>query len=342
MTKVYVIRHAEAEGNIYRRLHGQYNAKLTHNGLRQVVALRDRFAEVPVDAVYSSDLCRACQTSQALTVPKGLPLRKDPRFREVFVGAWENRTFGDLERAEPDGLYRFLREPEQWIAPGAETYEQYSARFAEALRDTAEAHPGQTVAVFTHGCVLSGGFHRLLGVEHNASRCDNTGVSLLRYENGSFTPEYLFDNSHLSEDISTRARQRWWREQGGIFNLWFRDPEPGDEALYDPDYIPQQGHRIRIAMLGDEAAGCLAHSHDTISLLWLKPDCRYRRMGDQLLGEAVMALRAMGVSALNIGVPTVNLEALSFLSRHGAEIVQMDDVYTVCRLDIAVPAEFRI
>ena len=29
MTTVYIIRHAEAEGNVYRRCHGQYDGLLT-------------------------------------------------------------------------------------------------------------------------------------------------------------------------------------------------------------------------------------------------------------------------------------------------------------------------
>ena len=56
MTTLYLIRHAEAEGNLYRRIHGQYNSLITDNGYRQIAALRDRFADVPINAVYSSDL----------------------------------------------------------------------------------------------------------------------------------------------------------------------------------------------------------------------------------------------------------------------------------------------
>ena len=42
MTKIYVVRHAEAEGNLYRRIHGQYDSLLTEMGMRQLEALRKR------------------------------------------------------------------------------------------------------------------------------------------------------------------------------------------------------------------------------------------------------------------------------------------------------------
>ena len=45
MTRLYLIRHAEAEGNIYRRMDGHYDSRVTLNGLRQIEALDRRFAD---------------------------------------------------------------------------------------------------------------------------------------------------------------------------------------------------------------------------------------------------------------------------------------------------------
>ena len=76
MTKLYLIRHAEAEGNLYRIAQGQYNSIITDRGWRQIRALERRFAEIPVDAVYSSDLYRTCATASAIYRPKGLELHR--------------------------------------------------------------------------------------------------------------------------------------------------------------------------------------------------------------------------------------------------------------------------
>ena len=45
-TTVYIIRHAEAEGNVYRRCHGQYNALLTTRAYKQLPYLAKRFENV--------------------------------------------------------------------------------------------------------------------------------------------------------------------------------------------------------------------------------------------------------------------------------------------------------
>ena len=60
MTTVYLIRHAEAEGNLYRIAHGQYDGLITDRGYQQLRVLKKRFDGVPIDAVYSSDLFRSC------------------------------------------------------------------------------------------------------------------------------------------------------------------------------------------------------------------------------------------------------------------------------------------
>ena len=75
MTTIYLVRHAEAEGNLYRIAHGHYNSCITDDrGCRQIRALAERFRDVPVDAVYASDLIRTRTTAQSIYLPKGLQL----------------------------------------------------------------------------------------------------------------------------------------------------------------------------------------------------------------------------------------------------------------------------
>ena len=48
MTRIWLLRHAEAEGNLYRRIHGCTDSGLTELGFRQLKPLGERFAGVPV------------------------------------------------------------------------------------------------------------------------------------------------------------------------------------------------------------------------------------------------------------------------------------------------------
>jgi len=66
MTKIYLVRHAEAEGNLFLRCQGHIDTRVTPRGEKQIAALKARFADLPLDACYSSDLKRARQTAAAL------------------------------------------------------------------------------------------------------------------------------------------------------------------------------------------------------------------------------------------------------------------------------------
>ena len=109
MTSIYLIRHAEAEGNLYRIAQGQYDSILTDRGWRQVRALERRFAGIHIDAVYASDLYRTCATASAIYATRELPLHRRRDLREICVGDWEQRTWGDIYRRWPEQMENFNR-----------------------------------------------------------------------------------------------------------------------------------------------------------------------------------------------------------------------------------------
>ena len=218
MTRLYLIRHAEAEGNLYRIAHGHYDSLITERGYKQIAALRDRFADIHVDAVYASDLFRTRTTARAIYEPKGLTLHTTPAFREVGIGVWEGHTWQELAMTEPEELHRFNRDMRKWHVEGGETVEGVLTRYIPALRRIAEEYDGKTVAVFSHGTALRlvlGTLQGLTMEEINQTRhADNTAVSLLEYEKGQFRVIYRDDNSHLmASDLSTLARQAWWKDK---------------------------------------------------------------------------------------------------------------------------------
>ena len=148
MTTIYLVRHAEAEGNLYRIAHGHYNSCITDDrGCRQIRALAERFRDVPVDAVYASDLIRTRTTAQSIYLPKGLQLHPDPAFREICMGEWEEHCWYELLRKYPQSHHDFNHRLDRWQVPGSETAQQVLDRYLPALRRVARQHDGQTVAI---------------------------------------------------------------------------------------------------------------------------------------------------------------------------------------------------
>ena len=166
MTTIYLIRHAEAEGNLYRRIHGWYDSLITKNGERQIQALQQRFDSVPIDAVYSSDLIRTQLTAGAVYLPKGLPLHPHPGLREIHMGDWEDRTWGEVRHFQGEQLALFNHTDPSFQAPGdGEGFGPLGDRVYEAIRSIAQKHPDQNVALFSHGTAIRQFLGKVKGTE---------------------------------------------------------------------------------------------------------------------------------------------------------------------------------
>ena len=367
MTTIYLIRHAEAEGNLYRRVHGWYDSLITDNGYRQIAALAGRFAGVHIDAVYSSDLFRTVTTAGAIYRTHGLELHTRPDLREIGVGVWEDTPWGELARRDGTRLWQFNHASPDFLVEGGETFAQVQERMLAAVRDMARAHPGQTVAAFSHGtairCLQAAvrglGPGEMDGLGHS----DNTGVTCLEVgEDGSCRLVFENDSAHLPEEISTLARQRWWKSKESSLadaNLWFRplDLEREEDTylsaraeawrdIHGPD-IPFHGtayladarrcwardrdRALVAAVLGDRLAGLLQLDLDRwaeegvgyIPFVYMTPEFRRRGLGVQLIGQAVSTCRPLGRDRLRLRCAPENGVAQRFYQKYG--FVKLDE-----------------
>ena len=363
MTRVYLIRHGEAEGNIYRRAQGQYESELTAKGLRQVAALAERFRDERVDALYSSDLKRTQITAGAITKYHDLPMHLEPRLREIALGPWEDRPFGDLQHFETQQMLYFNDDPDNWRVNGAETFPELKERMRAVVLEIAEKHEGQTVVCVSHGMAIRSLLADLLGIESaeifKIRHGDNTSVSLLAVENGVMRVVYYNDNDHLPPELSTFARQDWWKKPGGedFGNVWFRRLDPrkhprtylefyqktwwsvhGDldgfqGALYLKDAIRHfdacpdaivtiqhpDGETVGIAELDTERGAEIGCGW--ICLCYIEAPYRRRQLGVQLIGHAVSVFRRLGRRAIRLSVFEGNADAIKFYEEYGFRAV---------------------
>ena len=111
---------------------------------------------------------------------------------------------------------------------GGETFQRLRERISAAIRQIARNHPGQTVAVVSHGTAIRNALAVFQGMSI-VSRQPWTTATILPLSCGieGEAARVVFhdDNSHLPEEISTFARQKWWKQDTGALadaNLWFR------------------------------------------------------------------------------------------------------------------------
>ena len=297
MTTIYLIRHAEAEGNLYRLAHGQYNSNLTPRGYRQLSALRRRFLEVPIDAVYGSDLFRTYATASAIFRPKQLEFHPLPLLREVCIGAWEGLGWAEIERLDRQMLIYFNQRLDLWHVDGGETFDVVQDRMVEGIRQIARECPNATVAATSHGAATRALLGRLMGL--TLAECgelphgDNTSVTRLEVEGDAIHIAFHGDISHMPPELSTFRRQSW--HKSGLAT------EPG--LWYTPLHSDAKSRSLQ-AMLGEEKAGHVAFHREGQQLVitdyQLLPALRGRRFGAQLMGQAVQFARSCGCEAVTL------------------------------------------
>jgi probable phosphoglycerate mutase len=154
---LYVLRHGQTAWNLDRRMQGAKDSDLTALGRSQAQAmgeaLRLELAREPGPTTFlRSPLGRARETSLIVGVALELDPREwrdDPRLAELSYGAWEGRSWKEIQVDHPDALATWRADPESFCPPGGETHFELRRRTAEVL--------GEIIAAATRTVVVGHG-----------------------------------------------------------------------------------------------------------------------------------------------------------------------------------------
>lgn len=158
MSRLLLVRHGETAWNADRRLQGQLDITLSPLGRAQVAGVADTIRRHRPDRVVTSPLSRTTESVAVLGYTADLV---DPRWQEADLGDWTGQD-STLLAAAGDGRYTRWRAG-VFTPPGAESFEQMSARVGAALADLADA--GGTTLVVTHGGPIRATCALLVGLE---------------------------------------------------------------------------------------------------------------------------------------------------------------------------------
>ena len=198
--RLLLARHGRTAWNAERRYQGQRDVPLDREGRLQADALAHRLSGEPIDVIYASDLRRAWETAEAIATLQGLPVRPEPRLREIAFGDWEGLTTDEIEQASPGAIMAWRDDPRQAPPPGGENLDQVTGRVRAAMADFATSHQDETVLVVAHGGILRVLLCLALDLPLDAFwrfRFEQASLSQVDlYESGG-TLSVLNDTSHL-------------------------------------------------------------------------------------------------------------------------------------------------
>ena len=357
MTTIYLIRHAQADGNLYRRCQSWYDSLVTPIGYQQIEALKNRFADTHFDAVYSSDLFRTMTTAKAICEPHNLPLITDPELREINCGRWEDFPWGILLQQERESMLEFWRCDPKWQVDGSETFEEIRLRFDRAVKRIASRHPNQTIAIFAHGCIIRSTLAYWFGLPCSQIRevphGDNTSVARLEYSDDSIRVCWYNNTDHLTGELAhaphpaaetdeaTAARieqasvyfrpfdpsvdsDAYWAAYEATHHLQLDDIDRMKILEAAQDACTRNPGNLSIAMLNGTEIGLVEldtsktdHDVGLIKLMYLNPAHQRRKLGVQLIGQAVSHFRALERQFVCVNLPDANMTVSNFFKKYG-------------------------
>jgi probable phosphoglycerate mutase len=97
MITIYLVRHGETFDNVAKIMQGQRQGELTPEGIAQIEELAISLSGVHFDAIVSSDLKRAFDSSKILASHFQLPIQTTTLLRERDWGDFTGRYIPDLK-----------------------------------------------------------------------------------------------------------------------------------------------------------------------------------------------------------------------------------------------------
>ncbi|MCF6430206.1 histidine phosphatase family protein [Leisingera sp. MMG026] len=152
--------------------------------LSDTAALKRLSDYLPADAlIVSSDLLRAVETANAIQGSRQR-LPHVEALREIHFGAWELRTWAEVDAEDPDRIRAYWETPGDVTPPGGESWNQVRNRVNAAIDGLIIANQGRDLIVVGHfGQILTQvqRAEMLTAEEAFAHRVDNLSVSEIAF-----------------------------------------------------------------------------------------------------------------------------------------------------------------
>jgi broad specificity phosphatase PhoE len=152
--RIYFVRHGSTGADNNGRLVGATDIPLSDEGRKSVLRLRESFAGVTPEVLYSSPMIRTCQTVMVLKEHCGWAndVVFDNRLKEMSFGDWEMRTWQDIMQVD-ERLMRDMAGYDSFVFPGGESVKLFIHRISEMIQLFKQSRE-QDIVVVSHGGVI--------------------------------------------------------------------------------------------------------------------------------------------------------------------------------------------
>ena len=202
VTTLVLVRHARTAYNACGRFRGHADVPLDDVGIAQARVLARRISTAwSVSELFTSPLCRALATADAIGEACHLATIVEPRLIDIDYGSWQGLTEEEARTGDAVRYSAWSRAPDRFSIPGGGHVATSAGEARRFVRELAADYPGETVVVVTHDIICQGLTCRLLDIPLRRLRD-------LQFQPGSITVFSLSGHScrlHVMDDAAHLA-----------------------------------------------------------------------------------------------------------------------------------------
>ncbi len=225
MTSIFLVRHAQCEGNAMNALAGRTDFKLTKDGEDMVQKLNEELKKYKIDNIYSSPSTRCIETIKPIAKYLNLNIITCKDLMERDFGIYDGMTWDNVNKINPKIMQNKIKFNQFIEIPEGESNQEVEQRMKRCMTKIAEDNKGKTVLVCSHGCAILSFFKTILNCKNykdlSAYSQNNAAISILQYDNNKFKiiktnkTDYLYKNK---EDLNVKKENLNVRQNNKIFS----------------------------------------------------------------------------------------------------------------------------
>ncbi len=203
VTTIYLIRHAECQGNIENKLSGITDFKLTEKGRKQAKLLASRLKEFRITEIYSSPLSRAIDTARIVMEENDInSLNIVNDLHEIDYGVCDGMCWIDINQKYPT-VEKQWKEVHHYPVgiPNQEDFIELQKRIKDSILKITNDNLGKKIAIISHGIAISSFlcFVKKINIEecNKLKQQENTAYSILEYKDKKFNLIEEAKSEHL-------------------------------------------------------------------------------------------------------------------------------------------------
>ena len=152
-----LVHHGDTDWTIQKKLQGWTDISLNETGRIQMQELSQQLANIPIAAIYSSDLTRAVESARIIAQGHDCDVILTPELKGEDHGTLDGLIPSEYRKDPHYIQYKQLNSEERIfssLGEAGESKADVARRAIPYIRQIAEKHPGETVVIVTHGGVL--------------------------------------------------------------------------------------------------------------------------------------------------------------------------------------------